>query len=123
LAKHGVNAIGERADLADGVASWDANEDRLVVAAGEELDLTAADEVGEITNDIWPVALEPVEQRAREVEGRLYFGVPVESGHERCVRTLCHFGEDVWEVPSRLVLVENQRQSQAIGQFQAFYRR
>jgi hypothetical protein len=29
----------------------------------------------------------------------------------------------VWEVPSRLVLVENQRQSQAIGQFRPFYPR
>jgi hypothetical protein len=123
LAEHGVHAIGERADLPDGIAARDADEDRLVVATREELDLTAANEVREITDDIRTVPLEPVEERTGEVEGRFYFGVPVESGHERCVCTLCHFGEDVWEVPSRLVLVENQRQSQAIGQFQAFYRR
>ena len=118
-----MHAIGERADLADRIAARDADEDRLVVATGEQLDLAAADEVGKITDDVWPVALEPVEQRPREVQGCFYFGVPVESSHKRCIRTLCNFGEDVWEVPSRLVLVEDQRQSQAIGQFRPFYRR
>jgi hypothetical protein len=39
----------------------------------------------------------------------------IQSSDQRRICALGHFGEDVREVPGRLVLVENQRQSQAIG--------
>jgi hypothetical protein len=39
----------------------------------------------------------------------------IEGGHERRICALGHLLEDTREVPGRLVLVEDQRQSQAIG--------
>ena len=113
--------VGERADLPDGIAPGDADEDRLVVAAGEELDLAALHEVGEVADDVRAVALEPVEERAGEVEGGLHFGVPIERGHERRIRALGHVREHMWEVPGWLVLVENQGQTELVGHLEAFY--
>jgi len=97
------------------VPARDADEDGLVVAAGEQFDLAALDEVREIADDVGTVAFEPIEERAGEVEGRLHFGVPIERGHERRIRALGHVREHLWEVPRWLVLVENQRQTQPIG--------
>src|SRR5207248_6364063 len=88
---------------------------RPAIAAGEELDLAAADEVWEVADDVGPVALEPIEEGSREMEARLHFGMAIERGNKRRVRALGHVGEDIREVPGGLVLVENQRQSQAIG--------
>src|SRR5207253_7441843 len=80
--------VGERADLPDRVAARDADEDRLVVAAGEQLDLPALHEIGEVADDVGSVALEPVEERAGEVERRFHFGMPIERSHERRIRAL-----------------------------------
>jgi hypothetical protein len=88
-----VDTVGKRPNLADAVAPRDSNENRLVIAAGEELDLTPTDEVGDVTNDVWTVGLQPVEQRPGEVETGLYFGVSIESGDERGVRPLGHILE------------------------------
>src|SRR5207253_5594532 len=84
-------------------------------AAREELDLSAAHEVGEVTDDVGTVALEPVEQGSGKVEACFHFGMPVQRGNKRRICALGHVGEDIREVPGGLVLVENQRQSQAIG--------
>ena len=101
--------------LADRVAARDTDEDRLVVAAREELDLAALHEVGEVTDDVGPIALEPIEERAGEMERRFHFGVPIERSHERRIRALGYVSEYMGEVPRWLVLVENQRQTQPIG--------
>jgi len=112
--EHPGHPVGERPDLPDRVAAGDADEDRLVVPAGEELDLPPLHQIGEVADDIRSVPLEPVEERPGEVEGRLYFGVPIERGHERRIGALGHVGEHVGEVPCRLVLVEHQSQTQTI---------
>jgi hypothetical protein len=107
--------VGERTDLTDRVTARYADKDRLVVAARQELDLTALDEVGKVADHVGPVRLEPIEEWAGEVEGRFDFGVPIERGHERRIRALGHVREHMWEVPRWLVLVKNQRQTQPIG--------
>jgi hypothetical protein len=89
-----VNAIGKRPNLGDPVAAGDADEDRLVVAAGEKLDLAPPDEVRKVTDDVWAVGLQPIEERTGEVETGLYFGVPIERGNERGIRPLGHILED-----------------------------
>ena len=94
LSEDRVDAVGKGANLGDAVAARDADEDRLVVAAGEELDLAPADEVGEVADDVWAVGLQPVEERSGEVETRLHFGVPIKGGHERGIRPLGHILED-----------------------------
>ena len=90
LAEDGVHAIAERADLPDAVASRDADEDGLVVAPREELDLPAADEVREVADDIGSVRLEPIQQGAGEVEARFDLRMPVQGGNERGIRPLGH---------------------------------
>src|SRR5258708_4187753 len=113
--------VGERADLADRVGGRDAEEDRLVVATREELDLPALHEVGEVADDVGTIAFEPVEERAGEVERRFDFGVPIERSHERRIRALGYVSEYMGEVPRWLVLVKNQRQTQPIGHLGSFY--
>src|SRR5437868_5478095 len=49
------------------------------------------------------------------METRFHFGMAIERGNKRRVCALGHVGKDIREVPGGLVLVENQRQSQAIG--------
>ena len=85
-----IDPVGERADLPDAVAPRHAHEHRLVVAAREELDLTAPHEVGQVADDVGPVRLEPVEERSGEVEARFHFGMAIEGGHERRIRALGH---------------------------------
>jgi len=94
LTEDRVHTIGERADLPDAVAPRDADQDRLVVAAREELDLPAPNEVGEIADHVGTVRLEPIQERAGEVEAGLHFGMAIEGGHERRIGALGHLGED-----------------------------
>jgi len=94
LSEDRVYSIGKRPDLSHPVAPRDADQDRLVVAPGKKLDLTPPDEVGEIADDVRSVGLKPVEEGAREVKTRLYFGVPVKGGHKRGIRPLGHILED-----------------------------
>ena len=72
-----VHAVGERADLTDAVAARHTDEHRLVVATGEELDLTAPHEVGKVADDVGPIGLEPVQERSGEMEARLHFGMAI----------------------------------------------
>src|SRR5207253_4624899 len=75
----------------------------------------ALHEIGEVADDVGSVALEPVEERAGEVERRFHLGVPIERSHERRIRALGYVSEYMGEVPRWLVLVKNQRQTQPIG--------
>ena len=72
-----VQSVGERADLAHTVPARHPHEHGLVVAARQELDLASPDEVGEITDDVGPIGLEPVQERTGEVEARLHFGMAI----------------------------------------------
>ena len=89
-----VNPIRKRPDLPDAIAPRDADEDRLVVTPGKELDLTPTNEIGEVANDVRTVRFEPVEQRTGEVEAGFYLGVAIQGGHERGIRPLGHILED-----------------------------
>ncbi len=120
MAEHADDPLGERPDLGDGVPPRHTDEDRLVVASGQELDLAALEEVTEVADDVRTVALEPVEERSGEVHGRFHFGVPIESGHERRVRALGHFLVDGGGIPRWLVLVEDQCQTQTVGHSRPF---
>src|SRR5438093_1225233 len=113
-AERGREPIRERADLRDRVAARDADEDRFVVAAGKELDLPAALEIGDVAEDVGAVRLEPIEERAREVEGRAHARVPVERSDERRVGLLGHVFEDGREIPGRLVLMEYERELETL---------
>jgi hypothetical protein len=93
LSEDRVNTIGKRPNLPDAVASRDADQNRLVIAAGEELDLTSSDEVREVADDVRTVGFKPVEEGSREVEAGLYFGVPIEGGHKGGIRPLGHILE------------------------------
>src|SRR5439155_23951265 len=88
-----VNTVGQCPDLADTVAPGDADEYGLVIASGEELDLSATDEVRKGADDVRTVRLEPVEERTREVQGRLYLRMAVKRGHERGIGALGHLLE------------------------------
>jgi len=94
LSEDRMYSIGKRPDLSHTVAPRDADQDRLVVAPREKLDLTPSDKVGEVAYDIRAVRLKPVKERAGEVKTRLYFGVPVKGGHKRGIRPLGHILED-----------------------------
>jgi hypothetical protein len=72
-----VDAVGEGADLPHTVAARHADEHRLVVAAGQELDLATPDEVREVADDVGAIRLEPVQKRSGEVEARLHLGMAV----------------------------------------------
>jgi hypothetical protein len=89
-----VNPIGKRPDLPDPVTPRNTDQDRLVVAAGEKLDLAPADEVGEVADDIGTVGLKPIEERTGEVETCLYLGMTVKTGNQRGIRPLGHILED-----------------------------
>ncbi|TME26845.1 MAG: hypothetical protein E6I66_14045 [Chloroflexi bacterium] len=89
-----MNPIGKRPNLGDTVAPRHPDQNGLVVAPGEKLDLTPPDEVGEVADDVWAVGFQPVEQRSGEVKGGLYFGVPIEGGHQRGIRPLGHVLEN-----------------------------
>ena len=93
LTEDRVHPVGERADLADAVAPRNSHQDRLVVAAGEKLDLPTADEVREIADDVGPIRLEPVEERAGKMEARFHLRMAVQRGDERRIRTLGHLLE------------------------------
>src|SRR5207253_9979052 len=94
LSEDRVYSIGKRTNLSHPVAPRDSHQDRLVITPGEKLDLSPSDEVREVADDVRPVRLKPVKERAREVKTRLYFGVPVEGGNERGIRPLGHILED-----------------------------
>ena len=90
LTEDRVHAVAQRSDLRDRVTTRDADKDRLVVTAGEKLDLTAPHEVREVANDVGTVPLEPVEQRSGEMQARLHLGVSVKGGNQRRVGALCY---------------------------------
>jgi len=94
LSEDRVYSIGKRTNLSHPVAPRHADQDGLVIAPGEKLDLTPSDEVGEVTDDVRSVGLKPVEEGAGEVKTRLYFGMPVKGGNERGIRPLGHILED-----------------------------
>jgi hypothetical protein len=94
LSEDRVNPIGKRPNLGDAVAPRHTDQNRLVIAPGEELYLTPSDQVGEVPDDVWAVGFQPIEERPREVKAGLYFGVPIEGGHEGGVRPLGHILED-----------------------------
>ncbi len=77
LTEDRVDPVGERPDLAHAIPARHADEDRLVVTAGKELDLAAPDQVGEVADDVGPVGLEPVQEGSGEVEARLHFGMAI----------------------------------------------
>jgi hypothetical protein len=89
-----VYPIGKCPNLGDAIAPRHTDEDRLVVTAGEKLDLPPPDEVRQVADDVRAVGFQPVEEGSREVETGFYFWVPIEGGHERGVRPLGHILED-----------------------------
>ena len=93
LSEYRVHPVGKRPNLSDPVAAWHADQDRLVVPAGKELDLTSSDEVGQVADDVGSVGFEPVQERTGEVKTGLYFRVPIERGDERRIRPLGHILE------------------------------
>src|SRR5919201_3211083 len=88
LSEDRVNSVGKRRDLADAVAPRHPDQDRLVVTAGEELDLAPPDQVREVADHVGTVRFEPIEQRTREVEARLYLGMAVQRRDQGGIRPL-----------------------------------
>jgi len=89
-----VDAIGQSADLSDAVPPRHTDEDRLVVAAREELDLSASHQVREVSDDVGAVSLEPIQERTGEVQARLHLWVAVKRRDERGIRSLGHLLKD-----------------------------
>ena len=71
---------------------------RLVVAAGEQLDLPALDHVGQQHEHLGVVALKPLEEDARVVQHHGEIREPVQNREKGLVRPLVHPLEDVVEV-------------------------
>ena len=94
LTEDRVNPIGQGTDLTDAVPARHTNEDGLVIAAGEELDLSASHQVGEISDHVGPVRLQPVQERTGEVKACLHLRVAVKRRHERRIRALGHLLKD-----------------------------
>ena len=78
----------------DAIAPGYSDQNRLVVAAREELDLAPSDQVRDVSDDVGTVGFQPVKQRTGEVESGLYFGMPIKGGHEGGVRPLGHILEN-----------------------------
>ena len=94
LSENCVHAVGKRPNLADAIPSRDAHKNRLVIPAREQLDLPAPHEIGEVSDDVGAVRLEPVQKGSGEMEARFHLGMAVQRGDQRGIRPLGHILEN-----------------------------
>src|SRR5206468_3979956 len=93
----------EPLDLPDLVVIRQDGEDRLVEAAGQQLDLAARGEASEQIEGPRRPLTQPLEQAPGAVHAQTNLRARVEPLEERTVRALRRFDEDVIEVADRLV--------------------
>ena len=106
--------VGQLLDLAALVGIGEDREDRLVVAAGQHLDLPAGDERANPLEEVGPVGFQPVEQRSGVVERQADAGMAFQGGEQGRVRPVRRLGDDVVEVPDGLVVVDGERQDEGV---------
>ena len=100
----------EPGDLAQLVGIGNGGQDRLIVAAGQQLQLSAPRHGPGARSVLGMVRLEPVPQDARVVERERDFRMTVPGLEHRQVGALCGFLEDRVEIPDRLVIVEREQE-------------
>ncbi|MNS13223.1 hypothetical protein D3C72_448110 [compost metagenome] len=105
-----LNLAGVLANLTDLVGVRNGREDRLVVAAGDELDLAALDHGLQARDELGVVLGQPGQQVAGVVEGHVHARVPLEHVDERQVRVLVAVLNHPVPVADGLVVVDTQSQ-------------
>ena len=103
----------ELVDLAALIGVEDHRQNRLVVAAGDHLDLAAIAQRAKPRHVLGPVCDDPVEEAAGVVERDANTRMAFERGEHRFVRLLVDLLDDEAVVPDRLVIVEHDAEMQA----------
>jgi hypothetical protein len=111
-AELGPQERAQALDLTPFVGIGQDGQDRLVEAAGEELDAPTADDLAEEIERRARVRAQPLEQAARAVDGQPHLGPGPEPLEERPVRSLGGLDENAVEVPDRLVVVNAEAECQ-----------
>src|SRR5664280_2438249 len=105
-----LDLVGHLAQLANPVALRERGQDGLVVAAPEELHLAAPDDLGQALDELRSFVAEPVQERARVVEGEADARVAVQRVEHGPVRRVVDVAEDPSEIAHRLVVVQRECQ-------------
>ena len=100
-------------ELAEPVAVGQRRQDRLEVAAADDLDLAAGDERPQPLEERRLVGVEPLEQRPGVVQRHAHARMALERPDHRLVGALVDLVDDPAEVAHRLVVVEDQRERDA----------
>jgi len=108
-----IDVAAELADLSQLVAVRDHRQDRLVVAAGQHLDLAALAQCAQALDIRRPVRGDPVKEAAGVVHRDAHAGMPLKRIEHRAVRLLVHPLDDETVVADRLMIVEDESQVQA----------
>ena len=107
-AEEPLDLVGHAGQLAEPVALGEGGEDRLEVAAAEDLHLAARDQGAEAGDEVGMLGDQPLEERTRVVEREAHARVPVEGFDHRQVGMTMGVLDDPAEVADRLVVVEGQ---------------
>ena len=108
-----LQLVGHAPQLADPVALGQGGEDRLVVAAPEDLHLAPVGERAQPGQELRALGREPLQQRAGVVQRQANPGMALERLDHREVGLLVDLGEDPPEVADRLMVMQGQRQGDA----------
>ena len=109
-----LEELCHRLDLAHFVPVGEHGEDRLVEAAGQELDATARHERPEqVEGGARPVT-EELQQYARAVDRHRQLGDLAQDLEERVVGSVDRVPDDRFEVPGRLVIVDAEEEGELL---------
>jgi len=106
---------GHPLELADPVALGQRGEDRLVVAAAEELHLAPRHEGAKPLQELGALRAQPVEEGTGVVQGDPDAGMPLQGVDHRPIGLVVDVREDPPEVADGLVVVEREGERDARG--------
>ena len=105
-----VQPLREERDLSHRVAVRNHRQDRLVESAAQQLDLIGHHELGEPVQETRLFLLEPLQQRARVVQGQPDARVLLQQIEKGAVAAIIGHAEHVAEIPHRLVVVNAEQE-------------
>ena len=106
--------------LLDPIGGDERREHRLVESGQQELDVTVRRQPPDHVEVARVVRFEPLEQRARDVQCEREKASLRQSLHERPVDVPQVIGEDVVEVPHRLMQVHSEHEADRVHRFTRF---
>ena len=118
-ADRGAQAIlqkpGVAADLADAIPRGNHRQNRLVICPAENLDPPLLDELGQPVDVLGLVRAEPLHQRAADVQRHLQRGIAAENVEEVAIAIVERPLKNVVEVADRLMVVQGEDKTDAVG--------